>query len=64
MLNANLLKGSFGLPVDSIAKGYHIDSILSMKKHTRNDGQNTATKITSPSAGVERTISFLHEHST
>src|ERR1700731_3970683 len=30
MLNANRLRGSFGLPVDSIARGYHIDSMLSI----------------------------------
>jgi hypothetical protein len=30
MLNANLPRGSFGFPVDSIAGAYHIDSILSI----------------------------------
>jgi hypothetical protein len=29
MLNANLPRGSFGFPVDSIAVAYHLDSILS-----------------------------------
>src|SRR5713101_1296647 len=33
MLNANLLRGSFGFPVDSIAVAYHLDSMLSRRQH-------------------------------